>query len=239
MTGKKLVTIAFDNKQYLLYVSKEANNIIDMKYKIIDLPNKLPMIVKPRPYKADTSGGYLLNDINYKEDIFISKKGYALNSEILANNKVYDMINHINSTPFKVNTALLDYLTTDKHKLLHQINEKHKFEEIDNKSRYQDNVYKAYISKVLLQEAILDIAQFYRKFDAIYFPVRLDQRGRIYCSPIYFNYQSNELARALILFSRPSFIHKSDLRSIDYLKIYGATCFGGSLTKQSHSLKLA
>lgn len=78
------------------------------------------------------------------------------------------------------------------------------------RSEYQDKVYKSYVSKVLLQENILDIAILYQNFSKIYFPVRLDQRGRLYCSSSYLNYQGNELAKSLLLFAVPSTIHKRD-----------------------------
>jgi DNA-directed RNA polymerase len=50
----------------------------------------------------------------------------------------------------------------------------------------------------------------FAKFPRFYFPVRLDVRGRIYSMPNYFNYQSTELAKALILFAEPSIIKKTD-----------------------------
>lgn len=54
---------------------------------------------------------------------------------------------------------------------------KHKFHGIDKRSKYLDSVYISYNSKVVLQNTICTIAQFYSNFAEIYFPVRLDQRG--------------------------------------------------------------
>jgi len=54
----------------------------------------------------------------------------------------------------------------------------------------------------------------------------MDFRGRIYCSSEYLNYQSTELAKSLLLFSKGEKILKNDLNSINYLKGYGANCFG-------------
>lgn len=68
--------------------------------------------------------------------------------------------------------------------------------------------------------------QFYKDFNEIYFPIKLDQRGRLYCTPNFFHYQSNELSKALILFSKPGIVKRDDLESINYLKCYGANCFG-------------
>ena len=60
----------------------------------------------------------------------------------------------------------------------------------------------------------------------IYFPVRLDQRGRIYCEPLYFNYPSCELAKSLISFANPGTLERKDTTAISYLKAYGANGHG-------------
>jgi DNA-directed RNA polymerase len=59
-----------------------------------------------------------------------------------------------------------------------------------------------------------------------YIPVHLDFRGRLNCIPEYLNYQSNSMAKSLLLFSKPSKVNKFDKQAIEYLKIYGATTFG-------------
>lgn len=73
----------------------------------------------------------------------------------------------------------------------------------------------------------------FRNFSEIYFPVRLDQRGRLYCTPGFLNYQSTELSKALLLFARSGTVLKTDYESIMYLKAYGANCFVGAIAKQS------
>lgn len=52
---------------------------------------------------------------------------------------------------------------------------------------------------MLLQETILGIVDMFSKLPRLYILVRLDLRGRLYCMPNYYNYQSNELAKALKL----------------------------------------
>lgn len=66
----------------------------------------------------------------------------------------------------------------------------------------------------------------------------MDQRGRLYCSFSYLNYQESELAKALFLFAEPGIVNKSDLACVNYLKFYRANCFGGSLTKASIETKI-
>lgn len=61
----------------------------------------------------------------------------------------------------------------------------------------------------------------------------MDNRGRIYCNVDYLNYQSTDLAKALLLFARGNFIYKTDKKAINYLKFYGANCYGHKLEKES------
>lgn len=48
----------------------------------------------------------------------------------------------------------------------------------------------------------------------MYFPVRLDQKGRLYCTPNYLDYQANDLSKPLILLAEPGIIEKNNVDSI-------------------------
>ncbi len=242
MIKKVLTTTVVDynkvSSQYSLVVLDDSKLSRKNKHVIINMPTKLPMIVKPKPYTKDALGGYLLNDVKFSEGLFIEKKAYSINSVLSDCNKIYDMINKISSTPFKINETLLNYLIANKHNLLIDSTVSHKFADLKKRTRPQEKEYASYNSKVILQETILGISQFYSRFNEIYFPVRLDQTGRLYCSPNYLNYQSNELSKALILFSKPGIIKKGDTECIAYLKGYGANCYGGIISKKSLNSKL-
>ena len=74
MVISKLITQSKDEKYYTLTVDL---NLLDRREKsLIDLPLKLPMIVKPKPYNSSSFGGYLLNNVRYCEDLIIKKKYY-------------------------------------------------------------------------------------------------------------------------------------------------------------------
>ena len=195
---------------------------------MLDFPLKLPMIVPPKPYSKGILGGYLLNDVKYNEELIIYNRVSKDRSFVENKNVIYNMINSISSTPYKINLQLLDYLSVDKHKLLLDKNEPSKYEGIKKKTNYQKAKHSGYVSKIVLQETILGIAEFFGKFPQIYFPVRMDTRGRIYCKNNYLNYQSSELAKALLLFAKPGIISKSDLSGIKYLEFYGVNCYGNS-----------
>ena len=240
MIKRVLVTHGVKQKQYVLELIDDELLNDKNRQSIINLPTKLPMIVKPKFYSKSKLGGYLLNDVNFREELFIKKQGYGVNSELTDNNKIYNMINKISSTPFKINVALLDYIlnNNDKHQFLIDPNKKHKFHDIKKRTKYQQSEYNSHNSKIILQSTIMTIALFYKNFNEIYFTVRLDQRGRLYCSPHFFNYQSSELSKALLLFANPGIINKNDMSSINYLKAYVANCYGGHVSKLSLNTKL-
>ncbi len=124
---------------------------------MLNIPSKLPMIIKPKAYNKNVYGGYLLNNDKYHEDLFIEKKNYATTSVLSDDNNIYDTVNKISATPFKINTDFLDYILNEgvKHKLLLDPLLPHKFAHIENKTRYQQSVYASHNSKVVLQETIL------------------------------------------------------------------------------------
>lgn len=232
-----------DNKEHpfhALEIRDKAPLSTEKRQKIFNMPTKLPMICPPKDYGVDKLGGYLLNDENFAEDLLVEKKAYAMTSK-LDGDSIYNMINSASKIPFKINQPLLDYLNDQgiEQNLLINPDIPHKYADLEKRTKYQQSVYVSYNSKVILQESILDIAEFYRKFSRIYFPLKLDQRGRIYCSPSYLNYQSNVLSKALLIFAEPGIINKNNLDSIVYIKCYGANSFGtGGLSKQSVSSKL-
>lgn len=235
---KKLIRVSKTKQHYDLVLFDEKLKSSTVKQKMYAIPTKLPMIVKPKNHGPGLLGGYLLNDVDFKEDLFISKKAYSVCSQLSNTNNIYDMVNNISKTPFKVNIALLNYITfNDKYNLLIDTNIPHEFEALEKISKYQESKYRSHNSKLALQETVLEIVNFYKQFNEIYFPVRLDQRGRIYCTPSYFNYQSNELSKSLILFSIPGIIKRTDLSAISYLKAYGANCYGGTVSKASIPVK--
>lgn len=101
-------------------------------------------------------------------------------------------------------------------------------------SSYYDKKYKSEMSKYVLEFNILNISNIFKNLYRIYFPVRLDQRGRVYCVPNYLNYQSNDLSKSLLLFSNESTIHRDNSEAIEYFKIYGANCYGNGINKKSY-----
>ena len=240
MINKGLHKIENKKQEYIVRIAESDLLNVKKQPQIFNLPTKLPMVCIPKPYTSTSVGGYLFNDEKYFEGLFIDKKGYQCTSVLSNHNNIYDMVNKMNSTPFKINTDLLNYLNLKgiEQDLIMDPNSVHLYQELDNLKAFQKKKLASFNSKKILQETILGIADLYGNFSKFYFPVRLDQRGRLYCMPNYFNYQSNELSKALLLFGDPSVINKTDKECIDYLVSYEVNCFGGKISKQSLKDKL-
>jgi DNA-directed RNA polymerase len=99
--------------------------------------------------------------------------------------------------------------------------------------KHQKIELESFFNKRELQENILGLAKVFTLVPEFFIPVRLDFRARMYCVSEYLNYQSNELAKSLLLFSNGEKIKKTDTKAINYLKAYGANCYGNKLDKKS------
>lgn len=222
------------NFQYVTLTNKDFYlKCLNYKPKLQFLSTHLPMLVKPKDYTFKSLGGYLYNDIKFSEDLFIKSPIHTHQTNVDKNGMFYNNLNKINSVGFKINNDLFNFLVEYSHKLL--LSSEHPFDGKDLKtlSKKELKDYKGYKSKVLSQEVVMEIASFYKDFDVIYLPVKIDFRGRLNCVPAFFNYQSSELSRALLLFSSGGIIHKGDLDSIKYIKVYGANSFGNDLDKKA------
>ena len=77
----EVITLSYKNKQTIIKPGKLFENILEKEIYKSNLnkyliPNKIPMVSKPKPYKFNPEnpslhklGGYLLNDIKYQEPL--------------------------------------------------------------------------------------------------------------------------------------------------------------------------
>ena len=242
-------------------IQEDARSIVikSENTKIFSVPTKLPMIVEPKQYKLVDNkiilGGFLKNDISYVENLFIDKVGYKYTTKLKKDNDIIDLINGVSRVPYKINKETLEFIQlygVEKGIIISVDQSKYNTVKTTPNNESNKFVYKPYIkrskkldkqlrsvqSSIYMQTNILNIAELYSLVDKIYFPVRLDQRTRLYCSTEYLNYQSTDLAKGLLLFAKPGFIYKDDIDSINYLKSYGATLFDSVLDKKSLNYKV-
>lgn len=239
----KTIVIAKKERRNIVIPSDEILNIKGDSKKIMHLPVRIPMIVKPKQYTRETVdgqvierlGGYLLNDIKTSDTLIIDKWNLKEPSEIENDNVVYNLVNNMSSVGYKINKDVLNFINTYgiEYGLVY---DKIMKKSLQNKSNLTKEEYinlNSTLSKLELQENILGLANVFANIHEFFIPVRLDFRGRVNCMCEYLNYQSNELSKSLLLFSKPEKIKKTDIKAISYLKAYGANCFGNKLDKKS------
>lgn len=230
-SGKNNLSVILPSKK-VLNLTKEWVNLP------VYIPLTLPMIVKPKDYSENQLGGYFLNDVDYTDRLISTKFGYKSSSKIDSKGLLYSVVNKLMKTAFKINEDLLDYLIryNHVHKLL--IDGDPPFSDVTKRNKYQDKKYQQFMSDKMLQEYIIRIASTFRKVPEIYFPIMLDNRGRLYPRTSYLNYQGSELAKALLTFAHYDIINRNDKESFEYLIAYGATCYGNGLERRSYKIRV-
>lgn len=236
---------------YVTYIIPDDSVINMFETNKFYLPLHLPMIVPPKPYgtkvvnskQIEILGGYLNNDEKLYDSIFTTRFKYKETSVIVTDD-IYKAVNMMSSIPYKICNSVFEFITNNWRKYnllldLDEINNKHSYIEKDKrkfKSSYHENKYKSLLSQYRQEQNIMYIAYLYINVPKFYFPLRMDQRGRMYCTPNYLNYQSSDLSKALLCFSDAGSLSRTNFEGIEYLKIYGANCFG--LDKESHTSRI-
>lgn len=200
-----------------------------------------PMVVPPADWTHPLVGGYLTNDVKPLTLVKTRSKKYFNRLAEQHMPQVYESINRIQSTAWRVNHQVLDVIeqlmATNSalgglpRSELYDIPEKPADIATNDKARnqyrraafevHQQNV--ALVSRRAKVGTILRTAQQYACYESIYFPHQLDFRGRVYpvtsLSP-----QGEDFVKALL-----EFAHGEPLGTpvaADWLAIHIANLFG-------------
>jgi DNA-dependent RNA polymerase len=241
--------LAIKEKKTILVAGPALVNLVpelETSFSIQAIPNRIPMVCPPKPFKYTENkiselGGYLLNGEEYLDEIILPNRELSSNSKILKNNEIVDMINKINSVAFKINENVLDFILINNHKYgfftdtnyVNPLNSKKKLTITEKK------LLSSFNSRKHLELNILGLATIFRDVSSIYLPVRIDYRGRLYCTTEYLNYQGIDLSKGLLEFSSGEKVELTDQEAINYLKIFGANCFGNGIGKKSFYDRIA
>ena len=230
------------NKSISCYVCNEKIiNDIGKSFEFLDISYKIPMIVPPKEYKRengrDVLGGYLLNDNAFVLPLIIKNPELKEQSYIYDDNMVFETVNNLSSVGYKINIPVLDFVLEKgvEYGLITNPEFKHPLENKKKLTSLENKTLDSFLSKKQLEMNIIGLSLIFKNVPEFFIPVRIDNRGRIYCIADKLNYQGTELAKALLLFSQGETIKKCDTESIDYLKIFGANCFGNGIDKKSYN----
>jgi DNA-directed RNA polymerase len=203
-------------------------------------PMLLPMIAPPRDWTNPTDGGYY--DKRLRRKLVKSRsKGYQKELWHREMPTVYRAVNALQATPWRVNAAM--------HTVVKEVWEaglevkgmpsrldlplptKPADFDTNNASRatwrkqagdiFRHNQRAA--SKRMLTAKVLYVADKFAPEPAIYFPVQLDFRGRMYAMPQYLNPQASDLAKSLLTFAEGKRLGRAGVR---WLAIHLANTFG-------------
>ncbi|OSX56101.1 hypothetical protein POSPLADRAFT_1087357, partial [Postia placenta MAD-698-R-SB12] len=258
----------FEKNEHYIYISIKPNYLAILTSSIFN-PIKIPMIAKPKLWEYNISsesknieitklGGYYLDQYNElsKNNQVIRQHPYNKFNSVISEDQI-KCINFLNNIPFKINKDMLNIIIKEwenkDSNLFKGLNKPHPLtNEFENvKSSIKKDIL-SHNSKYWINTNIINIALL-MKDQTIYFTTFLDFRGRIYPTSHYLNYQSNDLARSLILFNditesikdsrynevlqeilddnsyeltSQSKVKNLKLNDIDYFKIYLANTFG-------------
>lgn len=209
-------------------------------------PHWQPMLRPPKPWSSPYDGGYLHEQLAYKL-IKTARRGHLAELEVALMPDVYQAVNALQDTAWKVDTRMLDIVTQvwDAGMKLKGLPPKFDIPlppkpEAPRKGEgntprmqawwaYKDEgaeVFRAnrkHQSKRMQIVKILSLANKFQDAPALWFPVRLDFRGRMYSVPQYLNPQGTDLAKSLLTFSQGKAI---DERGEFWLAVHLANSFG-------------
>jgi DNA-directed RNA polymerase len=243
------------NKTYKIVVpSAEVINFIEKNFDAAQMLNPvyLPMVVPPADWEGPRGGGYLT--IHSKQLTLVKTKNRNYLEELEGMPEqmapVYEAINHIQRTPWKVNEFVLaafqiihdrglataglpsgedlpvppSPLAKDQDSKTLTDVQKEQFKAWKKAATavYDENI--RIKSKRLMTSKIRMIAEKFSVYESIYFPHTMDFRGRIYPAPMYLNPQGNSLAKGLLQFADGKPLGTNEAAC--ELAIHGANCYG-------------
>lgn len=243
------------NKTYKIVVpSAEVINFIEKNFDAAQMLNPvyLPMVVPPADWEGPRGGGYLT--IHSKQLTLVKTKNRNYLEELEGMPEqmapVYEAINHIQRTPWKVNEFVLaafqiihdrglataglpsgedlpvppSPLAKDQDSKTLTDVQKEQFKAWKKVATavYDENI--RIKSKRLMTSKIRMIAEKFSVYESIYFPHTMDFRGRIYPAPMYLNPQGNSLAKGLLQFADGKPLGTNEAAC--ELAIHGANCYG-------------
>lgn len=227
-TGKRQTRWVWIDHNAQAEIGKDIHAIAKLR------PARLPMVCPPLPTTDTRTGGRML----HRRPAIVRATSWQRMTFSEAPKELHDAINYMQcDNPMRVNRVVLDtawalqaaggggplpsltptsmpeYEGDDEAGL-----RQHKAKLV---MMYRENV--ALASKQLDTAEALELARRFSGEDALWFDVFMCYRGRMYCAPETLNYQSFDLARALLEFSDPVELGPDGLR---WLFISAAIWYG-------------
>ena len=206
-------------------------------------PEYLPTVLQPKMWSSVVGGGYWTKELPELDLVKQKNKQFKKELDNFDMPEVYNAINIMQNTPFKINKFILNVMQTawdngdavggmPSSVNLDIPNKPHDIE--TNRESRKEWKKKAVIahtenarmfSKRLLYAKIIWLAQKFKEYTTLYYPLQFDFRGRAYCVPAFLNYQSIGGAKAMLVFSNGKEITPEN-RGEFWLAVHGANMYG-------------
>jgi DNA-directed RNA polymerase len=250
----EFVNVAFGSKRLRAHIvlSEQAKEWVMQYNEAAELlkPLRYPTVITPLDWHSLSGGGYpdlikypLIKVRRQSDRDFLADKDFT---------PIFKAVNGMQSVPWKVNQKIL-HTMREYHRRGLSVNEVVPFSGVielppydpndtdsEKKKEYKRQAFHAHLTnfnnktKSFIIAKLLCIAETMKSHDAIYFPVQLDFRGRMYCFNELFHFQGNDTARGLLLFSLGKRLGEEGLR---WMAIHGANKWG--LDKKSYDERLS
>ncbi|WKV16777.1 N4-like RNA polymerase [Escherichia phage PH1061] len=197
-----------------------------------------PCVVPPKPWMGVVGGGYWAKGRRPLPMIRLGSKSALARYEDVYMPEVYDAVNIIQNTPWKVNKKVLDVVNMVEKLNNTPIDDIPQMEplkpedyageteeELKAWKKAAAGIYrreKARQSRRLSLSFIVNQANKFSQFKAIWFPYNMDWRGRVYAVPM-FNPQGNDMQKGLLTLAVGKPIGADGFK---WLKVHGANCAG-------------
>lgn len=197
-----------------------------------------PCVVPPKPWTGVVGGGYWAKGRRPLPLIRLGSKSAVSRYEDVYMPEVYDAVNIIQNTPWKVNKKVLEVVNMVEKLNNTPIDDIPQMEplkpedyageteeELKAWKKAAAGIYrreKARQSRRLSLSFIVNQANKFSQFKAIWFPYNMDWRGRVYAVPM-FNPQGNDMQKGLLTLAVGKPIGAAGFK---WLKVHGANCAG-------------
>jgi len=208
-------------------------------------PEYLPMVMPPKSVVDGKVTGHGYWTAEMPELDLVKQKGKKFIKELEghAMPEVTNAVNLMQSTAYKINHFILKVMQNAWDKSLsiggmppiENLQTPNKPHDIDTNPEALKKFKKESVivhtennrmaSKRMLYAKILWLADLFKNYATLYFPLQLDFRGRAYCVPAFLNYQSINGAKALLNFSKGKAITKEN-RGVFWLAVHGSNMWG-------------
>ncbi|QLF85753.1 RNA polymerase [Escherichia phage PhiV-1] len=222
-------------EQYVDLLSKRAGALAAIA------PMYQPCVVPPKPWTSPVGGGYWAAGRKPLSLVRTgSKKGLERYNDVYMP-EVYKAVNIAQNTPWKINKkvlAVVNEIVNWKHCPVEDVPALERGElpvkpdDIDTNEaslkawkKAASAIYrkeKARVSRRMSMEFMLGQANKFAQFKAIWFPMNMDWRGRVYAVPM-FNPQGNDMTKGLLTLAKGKPI---GVDGYYWLKIHGANTAG-------------